>query len=196
MSNYSLIGSMLIKSGVPSLLLKKTLEFDINTFKFPLAPVSVINANNEPAKITVAKQEAFLLEAHKLKRPYRVLICSSTDNTLSQLLMLKIYTKTARRILKRDFNNFMEWYTPNDLYEKEDEHTAYPYMVVDGIRCIPNQAKLSKVKQILDSYPNPVFVIISGKSPYKFWLDEFGTKPNFVVRVDRTGRVNNNTIRI
>jgi hypothetical protein len=170
---------------VPSFLLKKTLEFDIDKLSIPLAPASVLDSYNNSIRISVKKQQDFIDNAHRINKPYRILIFSTSDILLAQMLMLRIYTKTAKKILKSDFSNFMEWYIPDEQFNENSEHKSHPYMVIDGIRCVPNQAKTSKVKNLLMTYPNPMFILISGKLPYKFWLEEYNTKPNFVVRVDR-----------
>jgi hypothetical protein len=188
-NNYTPLARMLIHSGVPTYYLNKAKDTNILKIKFPFYPTTQLDDEEKAVVIPPAKQEFFAENAHKIFKPWRVLIYSRGSALWSQMLMLKIYTKTAQRLMKNEIKNFMKWHLLESNYEdtlleemKDDVYPA-PYLVLDNLfsTTITNPIKTEKIRSILLRYPLPIFIIMNGNTPYKTFVTDFKMKPNFVL---------------
>ena len=179
-------------SGVPSFLLQKTLNFDIMGAQFPFMRATMLDNQNNTITLTPEKQKEFFKQAHKINTPMRVLVFSTSDILWAQLAILQVYTKTAEKLIDKNPSAFLKWSSVQDSFEDDEfitnikeGHYPAPYMVIDNVKCSQATARNAKISYLLKNYPNAIFLIMHGKNPYNYWLEEYGSRPSFVLRIDR-----------
>jgi hypothetical protein len=151
----------------------------------------ILDRSNQIAVIKPKQQDKYVKSAHRLKEPHRVLLYSAHDMLGPQICALMIYTKVAKRLLKKDIHHMMRWVDLSEsfqedkiLIEMREGKIPNPLLVIDNVRPIASP-KTNKIRKLLNFYPHPLFIIMNGEDAYKFWLKEYGSKPDMVIRIDR-----------